>query len=221
MSSFFRHLDITIVNNDLYRFIYKYAKMGAFSEHNPDGSDLSDYYWASGRYEYYEDLYNNDKIHNEYEIDAEIMSLIYDDDEELTISFSDADASEYVIPKNIYDVIPCLLIYMSQEFYWNHEMFLRFKKELLGQVDDMTESFQKVVWEETDPVEWPIGIICINRSFVYDGNENVSKYTETVQRLGKGFDEDTLFSDYNWEELDHRGNNPDRKGYGSKSNLIW
>ena len=214
MSSYlFRRLDITIVNNELYRYIYKYAKMGAFSELNIDGSDLSDYYWDSGRYEYYEDHYNNDKIHNEYEVDAEIMSQIYDSDDELTLCFSAVDNSDYVIPKTIYDVIPCLLIYMSQEFYWNHELFLRFKNELLEQSHDMTEHFQKVVWKESDPVEWPVGIVCIDRSFVYDGNKDRSEYSEVVQHFGKAFNEDTLFSDYNWDELDHRGDNPDRKEY--------
>ena len=182
------HLTINISNRKLALLIYRYAKAGAFSELNLDGSDLSDYYWASGRYESYEDYYNKDKLHSDYETDLKIMEEIYDtcgSGEDISLNFSITADEVYVIPKRLCDVIPCLIEFMLKEYHWKPELFERLKGELLAHAHEMTESFEKVIWKDAQDISWPPEIHWIDRFFTYDGDANTCEYTVTVRRSGK------------------------------------
>lgn len=226
----FTHMNITIDNNELYHLIYRYAKIGAFSELPLNGGALSDYYYESGRYveyeacdyaygryELYEDQYNRDKVHNNYEEDELILKDVYKaDDEDPCLRFGNSEfGNRYVVPECINDVIPCLLIYLAKEFHWDHELFLRFKAELLGQASELAKCFRKVEWEDDySCFEAWIPNYSIHQSFIYNVDEHKNNYSVSITRWPYLEEENiSRLIDYNWDELDHRGENPDKKRY--------
>ena len=208
-----RYVSISIYNKKLYTFLLEYAKKGCFRRDNlirTSGSSSCPYPKEN------------------------LSSIMCDntDDQDYRIEIFDPFLGNgSCVPEGVYDIVPCLLIYLSYMFRWDqgdHDSFSVFRQDLLSKKADIEKHFDIVLWE----VEWIDnryswdGIYKWTEKFSYNRFEDNSKHTKTVYKLGLDLEDDlknrpmddneksrvinaikerSKYFDYDWNSLSYAG----------------
>lgn len=173
------YVNISIYNKKLYAFLLKYAKKDCFKRDNlivTSGSPSCSY-----PRENLSSMMRRNTNNNNYMIHI----------------FDPFQGDIYHVPEGVYDIVPCLLIYLANMFVWdqgNHDAFVTFRDDFLSKKADIEKHFDKVLWE----IEWLDnryswdGIYKWTEKFYYDRFQDESEHTKTVYKLGLDLEDDLI-----------------------------
>ncbi len=187
MSNPIQPVRISILNKPIYDFLCKYASEGCFKKeklHNFVGEDAPYPYVSLTEID--ESKLENDTFAG-YEI-----------------KIRDGYADPYHTPESIYDVLPCMLIYLAQNINWDHETFIRFRDEFLENMPDVVDEFESVIWESVYG-EYRIydgKDLWRSKRLEYNRATDIHHFTHTIEN--NIYDEEAAkYNDVDWDELEH------------------
>ena len=108
-------------------------------------------------------------------------------------------------PEGIYDVLPCLLIFLGVTLEWKPDQFAEFRKGILEKAADIERGFVRVHWA-TNIYSWRPdfdGTYETTEVFSYDMAEDVARFSkETLRYCVEEYKSHGKYHDFDWKSLD-------------------